>query len=165
MNNNDQNSNQGVGFHVHVNSPGNNIAQQMTITINGNVYNGQAQQAPRQYTDEQVAQALTNIVGKGKAIDSKQKWAGAHWMLRWACNFPARPQDFCERIDRMKLPETLEFKCDYNNIRPISTLSFMNEDSRNLDNVRYSRNDEQMYFQMRAVVIALREELKKIASE
>ena len=135
------------------------------MVINGNMYNGQAQQTQRQYTDEQVAQALTNIVGKGKAIDSKQKWAGAHWMLRWACNFPARPQDFCERIDRMKLPETLEFKCDYNNIRPISTLSFMNEDSRNLDNVRYSRNDEQMYFQMRAVVIALREELKKIATE
>ena len=41
MNNNDQNSNQGGGFHVHVNSPDNNIAQQMTITINGNVYNGQ----------------------------------------------------------------------------------------------------------------------------
>lgn len=113
------------------------------------------------YTDEQVAQALANIVGDGKPIDSKQKWAGAQWFLRWECNYPAKAQDFCERIARLPLPDDLEYKCDYNNIRALSTLSFMNEDPREMDKVRYSKADEQAFFQMRGVVLALRNELKK----
>ena len=86
MNNNDQNSNQGGGFHVHVNSPGNNIAQQMTITINGNVYNGQAQEVQCQYTDEQVAQALLAITGKDKVLNNYQLWLGACCLLMARCD-------------------------------------------------------------------------------
>ena len=78
MENNDMN-NTGNGFHVHVYSPGNNIAQSMTVTYNGPVYNGQKKQEEMVYTDEEIAKALININGKNKASDSKQKWAGAHW--------------------------------------------------------------------------------------
>lgn len=113
------------------------------------------------YTDEQVAKALANIVGEGKAIDSKQKWAGAHWLLRWLCNYPPKPQDFCDRIAQLPLPKDLEFKCDYRNIRELSTLSFMDEDARQLESVKYSKNDKQVFLQMREVVIALGEELRK----
>ena len=51
-----------------------------SITKNGaEYYSGtHAQKAPPHYTDEQIAHALANIVGKNKAIDSKQKWAGGH---------------------------------------------------------------------------------------
>ena len=62
----------------------------------------------------------------------------------------------------LPLPDDLEFKCEYNNIRPLSTLSFMNEDARFLDKVRYSRDDEPVFMQMRDVVNALRAELVKI---
>lgn len=117
-----------------------------------------------QYSDEQVCTALSNIVGKGKAIDSKQKWAGALWYLRWECNYPAKAQEFCDKISRLALPKDLEFQCDYNNIRALSTLSFMNEDARKLEQVKYSKNDEQIFFQMRNVVVALREELQKITA-
>lgn len=149
------------GFHIHVYSSGNNIAQTITQTINGNVYYGQAPKSDVKYTDEDIAQALANIVGVGKPIDSKQKWAGAQWFLRWECNYPAKAQDFCERIARLPLPDDLEYKCDYNNIRALSTLSFMNEDPREMEKVRYSKADEQAFFQMRGVVLALRNELKK----
>lgn len=113
------------------------------------------------YSDSQVARALCNIVGKGKAIDSKQKWAGAHWLLRWLCDFPARPFDFCERVNSLPLPEELEIKCEYHNIRQLSTLSFMNEDPRNMESVKYNKNDENVFFQMREVVTALSQELQK----
>ena len=134
-----------------------------SITKSGAEYysSPHAQKAPPHYTDEQIAQALGNIVGKNKAIDSKQKWAGAMWLLRWECNYPSRAMEFCEKIATLPLPDDLEFKCEYNNIRGISTLSFMDEDARHLDEVRYSRNDEPVFLQMRGVVIALREELSK----
>lgn len=158
-----ENSNDRGGFHVHVYSTGNNIAQSMTVTYNGPVYQGQGAQLQRTYSDEQIARALANIVGKNRAIDSKQKWAGAHWLLRWECNFPARAQDFCERVALLPLPEDLEFKCDYNNIRPLSTLSFVNEDPRHIEDVKYSKNDEQAFFMLKPVVIALMEELQKLS--
>ena len=116
------------------------------------------------YSDEQVATALSNIVGKGKAIDSKQKWAGAQWYLRWVCNYPPKAQDFCDKIDTLPFDHDLEIKCDYNNIRPFSTLSFMNEDARNLDAVKYSKGDETVFFMLRSVVVALEQELMKTTS-
>ena len=151
----------GGGFHVHVYSSGNNIAQTITQTIYGNVYHGQTNEPDEMLSDKEIAKALVNIVGKGKAIDCKQKWAGAYWFLRWACNYPVKAQDFCAKINSLHLPDDLEFKCEYNNIRPLSTLSFMNEDARFLDKVRYSRDDEPVFMQMRDVVNALRAELVK----
>lgn len=159
-----ENGNNGGGFNVHVYSPGNNIAQSMTVTYNGPVYHGQESEQKLAYTDEEIAKALVNIVGKNKAIDSKQKWAGAQWFLRWECNYPAKALDFCNKISSLPLPEDLEYPCEYNNIRALSTLSFMNEDARKLEQVKYSKNDEQLFFQMRTVVVALREELLRLTA-
>ena len=114
------------------------------------------------YNDEQIAHALSNIVGKGKAIDSKQKWAGALWLLHWLCNYPVNAKLACERINSLPFDKELEFACDYNNIRPFTTLSFMSEDARRLDSVRYSKADESVFLQMRQVVIALNDELQKL---
>lgn len=113
------------------------------------------------YTDEQLARALENIVGKGKAIDSKQKWAGVLWLLRWNCNYPMNARLACERIGSLPFSKELEYSCDYNNVRPLTTLSFLNEDPNHLDAVKYSKTDEQAFFQLRSVVIALKDELQK----
>ena len=113
------------------------------------------------YTDEEVARALANIIGKGKPIDTKAKWTGALWMLRWECNYPAKAQEFCERIKKLPLPKELEYPCEYENIRKTATLSFLNEDPRQMEKVKYSKNDEQDFFQMKTVAIALKQELKK----
>ena len=40
------------------------------------------------YNDKQVVQVLEANAGKGLVIDAKWKWAGAYWLLRWACNYP-----------------------------------------------------------------------------
>lgn len=134
------------------------------LTKNGDEthqYYGEEKKENSGYSDEQIAQALTNIVGTGRPIDSKQKWAGAMWLLRWRCNFPAKAQEFCQRINSLPFERELEYKCEYNNIRLLSTLSFMNEDARHIENVKYSKNDEQVFFQMREIALELDKELKK----
>ena len=89
------NMEQDDGFCIKVYSPGNFIAKE--ITINGGVHLG-TNTATGGFTDEQIAKALAACVGKGKVIDNKQKWAGAYWYLRWACNYPVDVQKFCEKV-------------------------------------------------------------------
>lgn len=143
---------------------GASIGQHIERTETSNMWmgSGEKKRVENTYSDTQVARALSHIVGKGKAIDSKQKWAGAHWLLRWECGYPAKPQEFCDKIASLPLPDDLEYKCDYRNIREISTLSFMNEDPRYMNSVKYSKNDEAVFFQMKEVVSALQKELNKM---
>ena len=146
------------GFCINVYSPGNLIAKE--ITINGGVHLGTSQ-AANGFSDEQIARALLACVGKDKVIDAKWKWAGAYWYLRWACKYPVDTQDFCDRISRLPFEQELEYKCDYRNIRELTTLSFMGEDPRKMEKVHYSKNDEKVFVQCREVALKLAEELGK----
>ena len=142
-------------------SKGNVRIGQLVIEVHGDnhYHEKDIENTLNQYSDAQVCTALSNIVGKGKAIDSKQKWAGALWLLHWRCGYPVKAQDFCERIERLQLPQDLEYKCDYRNIRELATLSFIGEDATHMDQVRYSKNDEAAFLQLRGVAIALDKEL------
>ena len=138
------------------------------MVINGNMnktgtdnYSHEEHLSKPSYSDEQVATALANIVGKGKPIDTKRKWAGAIWLLQWVCNYPSNTREACERINQLPLPEDLEYVCDYRNVRELTTLSFLSEDARQLDKVKYSKNDEGAFHELKKVVIALDEELQK----
>ena len=122
---------------------------------------GNTKDSRQTYTDEQVAKALSNIVGKGKPIDAKKKWAGAIWLLQWVCNYPSNTKQACERIKSLPMEAPLDYECDYRNVRELTTLSFLNEDARQIDNVRYSKNDEGAFMEMKRVVVALDEELRK----
>jgi len=131
-------------------------------TINYNQYAATTTDG-QHYSDEQVARALERIVGKGKAIDTKQKWAGVYWYLRWACNYPVNTKQACERIMSLPFSGALEYPCDYDNIRRMATASFMNQDARQLDSVKPSRMDEPLFAQCRVVVQALALELEALA--
>ena len=61
----------------------------------------------------------------------------------------------------LPLPEDLEYKCDYRNIRELATLSFIGEDATHMDSVRYSKNDEVVFRQLRSVALALDNELSR----
>ena len=137
-----------------------NLVINGNLSKSGNEYYNNTGEKP-QYSDAQVCKALCNIVGKGKPIDSKQKWAGALWLLHWRCGYPVKAQDFCERIEALPLPEDLEYKCDYRNIRELATLSFIGEDATHMDSVRYSKNDEVVFRQLRSVALALDNELSR----
>ena len=146
------------GFCINVYSPGNLIAKE--ITINGGVHLG-GSTAKDVFSDEQIAEALTNCVGNGKVIDAKWKWAGAYWYLRWTCNFPVDIQKFCERIERLKLDIPSVYSCSYESIRKFCKLSFMDDDPRKMDSVKVSRNDQEVFSYCREIVLKLGEELGK----
>jgi hypothetical protein len=134
----------------------------MTKSGTENYHNSTA--AMKEYSDEQVARALEAIVGKGKPIDAKWKWAGAKWLLNFVADFPLKTQDFCKRIALLKFSRELEFDCDYNNIRAVSTLSFLSENPLQMDKVRYSEADKGAFLQLRSVVQALQRELEKVTA-
>ena len=145
-------------FSINVYSPGNLIAQE--ITINGNVSLGGDMQHGG-FSDEQVAQALMACVGSDKVISNKKRWAGAYWCLRWMCNYPVDVLKFCEKIQ--SLPATLPagYECSYESIRKLCNLSFMDYDPRKMDDVKVSRNDQAEFMVCREVALKLAEELGK----
>ena len=113
------------------------------------------------YSDKQVAQVLEASAGKGLVIDAKWKWAGAYWLLRWACNYPVDAKDFCKKIGSLEMDIAAEYECSYESIRKICTLSFMDYDPRRMDSVRASKNDQGMFSQCREIVLRLVDEFGK----
>ena len=146
------------GFCINVYSPGNFIAKEMTfsgpVNIGGQTANGG-------FSDEQVANALESIVGKDLPIDLKWKWAGAYWWLRWACNFPVDPKQFCIRTNKLPFKAKLNPPCDYDGIRHDCKLSFMEQDPRKMDSVQYGTSVKERFFGCREVALKLAEALGK----
>ncbi len=145
-------------FCINVYSPGNFIARE--ITFSGTVNIGAGSTESGGYSDEQIARAITAINGEKKPLNSKRKWAAVHWALRWYCNFPTGAREFCDRVKELPLGK-LEYGCDYTNIRHFSTLSFMDQDARQMDKVKPSKQDQDFFLQCREVVLALVTELGK----
>ncbi len=138
----------------------NNMVINGNMTKNGNEHFHTVKNTDKQsFTDEQIARAIEAICGDGKVLDSKRKWAAVYWYLRSACNFPAKITDFCERVRKLPL-KNLQYECDYESFRHFCTLSFMNEDARDIDNVKYSKNDQTFFLQCKEVVITLAKELE-----
>ena len=111
------------------------------------------------YSDKQVVQVLEASAGKGLVIDAKWKWAGAYWLLRWACNYPVDAKEFCQKVRSLEMDIAAEYECSYESIRKICTLSFMDYDPRRMDSVRVSKNDQGMFSQCREIALKLAEEL------
>jgi hypothetical protein len=152
--NNDSNG----GFTINVNSPGNLIAQ--TINFNAPVtFGGKTEHGG--FSDQQIARALEACVGRERVINTKWKWAGAYWYLRWACNYPVDIREFCEKIENMNLNIDAKYKCDYNNIRRFCTLSFIDYNPLKMDNVKFSKNDASAFADCRAIALKLAEEIGK----
>lgn len=166
---NDMPDGQQCGGIVYYNLQGATIHKlvfQGTMTNSGSEYYEHTCDRERQetgYSDEAIAQAITAINGDNKPLNTKRKWAAVHWFLRWYCNFPTAAKDFCDKIKELPLGD-LEYECDYTSIRHFSTLSFMNQDARQIDKVKPSKMDEEFFLQCRTVVVALASELEKNSS-
>jgi hypothetical protein len=113
------------------------------------------------YSDKQVVRVLEASAGKGLIIDAKWKWAGAYWLLRWACNYPVEAKDFCTKIKSLDMDIAADYECSYESLRKICTLSFMDYDPRRMDSVRVSKNDQGMFSQCREIVLKLVDEFGK----
>ena len=146
------------GFTINVNSPGNFIAREMTFSGTINIGGGGAEHT---YTDAEVARALEAIVGKERPIDAKWKWAGAYWWLRWACGWPVDVPRFCRRVQELPFSEALDVKCEYNDIRRVCTLTFMEQDPQKMHAVQPSSADTAQFAACREVALRLAEELRR----
>ena len=158
---NDSMKDTGSGFHIHVYSSGNNIAQTLTQTINGNVYYGPGKERQESFSDEEITTALLACIGEGKVINIMRKWAGVYWCLRWKCNYPVDIKEFCSKIAMLNLNLPDDLKCDYNNIRKFCKLSFMDYDPFGKGEVKVSNMDREVYAWCREVAMKLAEELGK----
>lgn len=112
------------------------------------------------YSDKLVAQVLEASAGKGLILDAKWKWAGAYWLLRWACNYPVDAKEFCKKIRSLEMDIADEYDCSYESIRKLCTLSFMDYDPRHMESVRVSKNDQGMFSQCREIVLKLVDEFQ-----
>jgi hypothetical protein len=112
------------------------------------------------YSDKLVAQVLEASAGKGLILDAKWKWAGAYWLLRWACNYPVDAKEFCKKIRSLEMDIADEYDCSYERIRKLCTLSFMDYDPRHMESVRVSKNDQGMFSQCREIVLKLVDEFQ-----
>lgn len=72
----------------------NNLVINGNMTKNGPENYNSNQEKKNTYSDTQIAQALSRIVGKGKAIDTKQKWAGACGCCAGSATTPHVPLTF-----------------------------------------------------------------------
>lgn len=150
------------GFHVHVYSPGNHIAETMNLTYNGPVYFGKDYQEKPQVSDEQFAKALMAINGKGRAIDSQRAWLGACLLLGYKYGFPLNLNDCCKQIDLLPLNQSeLEFPCKYESIRMYGCWKFVSEPYDNWPTYQPKEDEKSLFQKCYAVAQALDKEIKK----
>ncbi len=143
-------------FNMVMNQTSNNM-----FSDNGNTESDDQQEHGKEriYSDAEVARAIETICGDGLPLNSKKRWGGVYWYLRWACNYPVNIADFCRRVKGLPFSGVLAYDCDYNNLRPWGTVSFMNQDARQLDMVKPSKMDEPAFYDCRTVVTALQNAL------
>ena len=95
---NKRTKNETGAIQIHVYSTGNNIAQTINQTFNGNVYYGQNTAETQEVTDEQLADAISSICGKGKPLDEYQKWLGVCCYVSAKCGYPIDLDACCRRL-------------------------------------------------------------------
>ncbi len=150
------------GFSINVYSPGNFFAKEMTFEAPVYVGTGSNPQ-PNGFTDEQIARALEAVCGEGRPVNEKRKWAAVYWCLRWYCNYPVKGSEFCSRVARLPFTKRLKPECDNDNIRRLIMASFMEQDARQIDNVKPEKKDEDFFAECKVVVQALAQELGNAA--
>ena len=153
------------GFVVHIYSPGNQIIQTQTNNYYGTVYQGKSEGGQNGFSDEQVSKALLACVGKNQMINSKWKWAGAYWCLRWKCYYPVDAKEFCNKIKSLNLGLSDDLSddldCNYESIRKYCSLSFMDSDPFGKVEIKVSNMDKGTYSVCRQIALNLGEELGK----
>ena len=112
---------------IHVYSTGNNIAQTINQTYNGNVYYGQNAAETQEVTDEQMADAISSICGEGMPLDDKQKWMGVCCMVRGRYGYPYDLEACCEKLANLPYKKPLYKECDWGNVRKLTFYAFCRE--------------------------------------
>lgn len=113
-----------------------------------------------QVTDEQIANAIRVINGKGKPLGGYQSWLGACCILSWKYGYPRNLKDCCERASSLPL-EGVEYICKYENVRKFATCSFVKEDARLWSGYKPLESERTLFNECLSVAQALDLEIQK----
>ena len=153
------------GFHVHVYSTGNNIAQTINQTFNGNVYYGQNTDEKQEVTDEQMADAISSICGKGKPLDEYQKWLGVCCYVSAHCDYPIDIDACCQRLAVLPYKEPLEYMPQYKSIRVYATYNFVKVGYDSWKTFKANDQERNLFVKCYDTALALDKALNKRSTE
>ncbi len=118
-------------------------------------------QEPPKATDEQVANALMAINGKGKPLSNYQTWLGACVLLSSKYDFPRNLNDCCQRINTLPI-QGVEYECKYENVRKLVGVNkFAKEDIDGWDSYKPRDEERKLFNECLLVSKALDAEIKK----
>ena len=150
---------------IHVYSTGNNIAQTINQTFNGNVYYGQNTDEKQEVTDEQMADAISSICGKGKPLDEYQKWLGVCCYVRAHCDDPIDIGACCQRLAVLPYKEPLEYMPQYKSIRVYATYNFVKVGYDSWKTFKANDQEKNLFVKCYDTALALDKALNKRSTE
>ena len=153
------------GFNINVYSTGNNIAQTINQTFNGNVYYGQNTDEKQEVTDEQVADAISSICGKGKPLDEYQKWLGVCCYVSAHCDYPIDIDACCQRLAVLPYKEPLEYMPQYKSIRVYATYNFVKVGYDSWKTFKANDQERNLFVKCYDTALALDKALNKRSTE
>ena len=153
------------GFNINVYSMGNNIAQTINQTFNGNVYYGQNTDEKKEVTDEQLADAISSICGKGKPLDEYQKWLGVCCYVSAHCDYPIDIDACCQRLAVLPYKEPLEYMPQYKSIRVYATYNFVKVGYDSWKTFKANDQERNLFVKCYDTALALDKALNKRSTE
>jgi hypothetical protein len=153
------------GFNINVYSSGNNIAQTINQTFNGNVYYGQDTDEKQEVTDEQLADAISSICGKGKPLDEYQKWLGVCCYVSAHCDYPIDIDACCQRLAVLPYKEPLEYMPQYKSIRVYATYNFVKVGYDSWKTFKANDQERNLFVKCYDTALALDKALNKRSTE
>jgi hypothetical protein len=153
------------GFNINVYSSGNNIAQTINQTFNGNVYYGQNTDEKQEVTDEQLADAISSICGKGKPLDEYQKWLGVCCYVSAHCDYPIDIDACCQRLAVLPYKEPLEYMPQYKSIRVYATYNFVKVGYDSWKTFKANDQERNLFVKCYDTALALDKALNKRSTE
>ena len=119
--------------------------------IINNFYGSITNYLPTDYTDEMISRAIVALSGKQKPLCEKQLFLGVIKVLAAKCGWSSKWATSCDRINSLAIAETLEVKCDINNLKAPCALKFASIDYDEWEDYKPT-NSESEVFQKNKVI-------------
>ncbi len=131
-----------------------------------NVYTINRQELSKnKYTDQQMADAISSINGKGKVLDEYQKWLGICCYVSARCGYPMDLESCCQRLANLPYKTPLEYVPQYKSIRVYATWNFVKAGYEQWSNLRVNDQERNLFVKCYDTALALDNALNMLRME
>ena len=131
-----------------------------------NVYTINRQELSKnKYTDQQMADAISSINGKGKVLDEYQKWLGICCYVSARCGYPMDLESCCQRPANLPYKTPLEYVPQYKSIRVYATWNFVKAGYEQWSNLRVNDQERNLFVKCYDTALALDKALNMLRME